>query len=68
MEQQSFGTMKPMSLHQFSAGIVPLSSSRLEYSIINCIAVTEYKKGDSVTNTYIVCMQKRECMWGTWCQ
>lgn len=68
MEHHSFGTMKPMSLHQFSAGIVPLPSSRLEYSIINCIAITEYKKGNSVINTYIVCMQKRECMRGTWCQ
>ena len=68
MEQQRFGTMKPMSLHQFSAGIVPLPSSRLEYSIINCIAATEHKKDDSVTNTCIVCMQKRESMRGTCCQ
>ncbi len=42
MEQHSFGTMKPMSLHHFSAGIVPLPLSRLEYSIINRIPATEY--------------------------
>jgi hypothetical protein len=68
MEQHSFSTMKPMFLHYFSASIVLLPSSRLEYSIIDQIPATEYKKDDSFTNTCIVCLQKREFMQGTCCQ